>query len=159
MNIHAAQPETICAKLVLELASLAEKGIPDEFTLARIESGAKATKDADPRHFLYVMGAIAALRGDVDAVRKHFESCIEIHGMDAITAYNYASALLGTGHSVLAYAQARKGVTAFPMDDDLRELLSDVTARMTAEMWDDMDHDSEEDLTRMCMINFAAGDD
>ncbi len=159
MNVHTAQPDTICAKLVLELASLAEKGVPDEFTLARIENAAKMAKDADPRHFLYVMGAIAALRGDVDAVQKHFESCVGLHGQDSVTAYNYASALLGAGYPVLAYAQAKHGAAAFPMDEDLRRLLADVVEKMTTDMWDDMEHDTEGDTTKMCMMSFAAGEE
>ncbi len=159
MTIKAAQPETICARLVIELASLVGDGVPDEFTLARIESAARAAKDVDPRHFLYVMGALAALRGDVDAVQGHFESCIAIHGFDAVTAYNYASSLLGAGHSVLAHAQAKRAVAAFPTDAELRELLSEITEKITSEMWDDMENDTEEDLTRLCMMNFASGDD
>lgn len=159
MSIKVVLPETVCAGLVAELAELAKRGIPDEFTLARFENVARANKDNDTRHFLYVMGAVAALRGDVDAVQRHFDNCISLHGYDAVTAYNYTSSLLGAGYSVLAHVQAVRGTSAFPTDQDLASLRAEVLGKMTTEMWADMENDTEEDLTRMCMMNFAAGED
>ena len=59
----------------------------------------------------------------------------------------------------LAHVQAARGASAFPTDQDLASLRAEVLEKMTTEMWADMENDTEEDLTHMCMMNFAAGED
>jgi len=157
MSIMTTLEETICANLLAELKELASSGATNEFSLARIENAAKAARDADPRHYLYVMGAIAAFRNDVDGVVDYFERCITMYGGDSITYCNYAALLLEAKHYALAFVQAKKGAEAFPMDNDLHELLAMISDQMHASMWKEMEDDKEEELSKMCMMNFAAG--
>ena len=116
----------MAAKVLDELASRAAQGDVDAFTLSRLEKSAATSRDVDWINYVYIMGAISALRQDKDAVRKY-------------------------------YVQAKAALEILPTSGQAAALHESISERMIEEMWKDMENDSEEDLTRMCMMNFAAG--
>jgi hypothetical protein len=62
-----------------------------------------------------------------------------------------------TGQYCEAFLQAKAALEIRPTSEQAAALLESISKRMIEEMWEDMENDSEEDLTRMCMMNFAAG--
>lgn len=157
MSPHVPQEESMAAKVLDELASRAAQGDVDEFTLSRLEKSAATSQDIDWINYVYVMGAISALRQDKDAVRKYYVQALDVNGSTFKTRFNFAQSLAMTGQYCEAYAQAKAALEILPTSGQAAALLESISERMIEEMWKDMENDSEEDLTRMCMMNFAAG--
>ena len=157
MSMHLPQEESMAAKVLDELASRAAEGGIDEFTLSRLEKSAATSKDVDWINYIYVMGAISALRQDKDAVRKFYTQALDVNGSTFQTRFNFARSLAMTGQYCEAFPQAKAALEIRPTSEQAAVLLESISNRMIEEMWKDMETDSEEDLTRMCMMNFAAG--
>ena len=147
----------MAAKVLDELASRVAEGDIDEFTLSRLEKSAATSKDVDWINYIYVMGAISALRQDKDAVRKYYAQALDVNGNTFQTRFNFARSLAMTGQYCEAFLQAKAALEIRPTSEQAAALLESISKRMIEEMWEDMENDSEEDLTRMCMMNFAAG--
>jgi tetratricopeptide (TPR) repeat protein len=154
---HVPQEESMAAKVLDELAIRAAQGDVDEFTLSRLEKSAATSRDVDWINYLYVMGAISALRQDKDAVRKYYTQALDANGGTFKTRFNFAQSLALTGQYCDAFAQAKAALEILPTSGQAADLLESISARMIEEMWKDMDNDSDQDLTRMCMMNFAGG--
>ncbi|MBU4525021.1 MAG: hypothetical protein KUA37_08430 [Desulfomicrobium sp.] len=147
----------MAARVLDELVSRAAQGEVDDFTLSRLEKSAATSKDVDWINYVYVMGAISALRQDKDAVRKYYYQDLDVNGSTFQTRFNFAQSLAMTGQYCEAYAQAEAALEILPTSGQAAALIESISERMIEEMWEDMKNDSEKDLTRMCMMNFAAG--
>ncbi|MBV1748327.1 MAG: hypothetical protein KUA36_09265 [Desulfomicrobium sp.] len=157
MSPHVPQEESMAARVLDELVSRAAQGEVDDFTLSRLEKSAATSKDVDWINYVYVMGAISALRQDKDAVRKYYYQDLDVNGSTFQTRFNFAQSLAMTGQYCEAYAQAEAALEILPTSGQAAALIESISERMIEEMWEDMKNDSEKDLTRMCMMNFAAG--
>lgn len=147
----------MAAKVLDELVTRTAQGKVDEFTLSRLEKSATTAKDIDWINYIYVMGAISALRQDKDAVRKYYVQALDMSGSTFQTRFNFAQSLAMTGQYCEAFAQAKAALEILPTSGQAAALLESISEQMVEEMWKDMENDSEKDLTRMCMMNFAAG--
>lgn len=157
MSPHVPQEESMAARVLDELVSRAAQGEVDDFTLSRLEKSAATSKYVDWINYVYVMGAISALRQDKDAVRKYYYQDLDVNGSTFQTRFNFAQSLAMTGQYCEAYAQAEAALEILPTSGQAAALIESISERMIEEMWEDMKNDSEKDLTRMCMMNFAAG--
>ncbi|SFM07105.1 hypothetical protein SAMN05421830_11342 [Desulfomicrobium norvegicum] len=158
MAKHVAHEESEAAKVLGELATRVESDKVDEFTLSRLEKLAASSKDSDWINYIYVMGAISAIRDDVDAVRKYYTQALDVEGNTFKTRFNFAQSLAMVGKFAESYVQAKAAETISPTSEHITGLMENISSKMLDEMWEDMKEDTEEDLTRMCMMNFAAGE-
>jgi hypothetical protein len=92
-----------------------------------------------------------------DAVRKYYVQALDVNGSTFQKRFNFAQSLEVIGQYCEAYAQAKAALEILPTSGQAAALLESISAKMIEEMWADMENNSEKDLTRMCMMNFAAG--
>ncbi len=90
-------------------------------------------------------------------MRKYYVRALDVNGSTFQKRFNYAQSLAMTGQYCQAYAQAKAALEILPTSGQAAALLESISERMIEEMWKDMENESEKDLTRMCMMNVAAG--
>ena len=134
--------------LLEKLSKLKRDGKTDEFNLQAIVREAKEIKAEDPKNYLYVMGAVECLRGNDVEMRKHYQAVLEAFGGDIITYYNFASSLYSLGCLTEAQHYAEKGLRLAPTNEEMQELMGDILSDLDRQMWDEMEIETEEDLSR-----------
>ena len=78
--------------LIRRLASLSESAVVTDFALERISRDARDLMRADPAGANTVLGGIAALRGDLEACRRHHQTALRID-RDFTHQFNYSISL------------------------------------------------------------------
>ncbi|WP_034621113.1 hypothetical protein [Desulfovermiculus halophilus] len=137
--------------LLEKLSELKRVGKTDEFTLQTIAREAKEIKAEDPKNYLYVMGAVECLRENAIEMRKHYQAAIEAFGGDVVTYYNFASSLYSLGYLAEAKHCAEKGLRLAPTNEEMQELTEDILAALDRQMGDEMETETEEELSRYAL--------
>ena len=123
-----ATPAIKGARLVEQLNAIALGAQEDDLVLRRIDHEAQKMVAADPAEAHTVLGAVAALEGRANDVRKHFLIALQQSGHSAWVSGNYACALMNLGQTVEALEIARQASQRTP--DDLLALRESITAAL-----------------------------
>ena len=148
---------SICAELFEQLSEIAYSAVVNEIGLARIEKNAEEAKDSDPLNFLFIKAAANCIKGDEDLCRKYhlqaiaFEARVESY-------YNFAVSLSRLGRLLESLEYVQKAMNLAPTDEGLAEFKKSLLDRIEGQMWDDMDNDTDDFLTEVCMSSFHIGD-
>lgn len=97
----------------------------DDLVLRRIEREARTMMNAAPQDANSVLGAVAALEGRSDDVRKHFNIALQQSGNSAEVYGNYSTALQRIGEMDESFEMAKQAFERAPDEPDvLRDAIS-----------------------------------
>ena len=91
----------------------------DDLVLRRIEREARTMMNAAPQHANSVLGAVAALEGRSDDVRKHFNIALQQSGSSAEVYGNYSSSLQRIGEIDESFEMAKRAFERAPDKPDV----------------------------------------
>lgn len=101
-------PQSAFNDLIGEVCRLGERPHPDEFALRRIENAARRLLSSDASGAYDVLGAVSALRGAIQDMRKFHANAIRLAPASAVRYRNFAVSLQKTGFfSEAAYQACR----------------------------------------------------
>ena len=118
MYLTVAKPQKETDRLSERLALIASADTVDELALPRLERDARRLLGIDPPGARNVLGGLAALRGDVAAVRQHYEHAIALDN-SFMNYYNYPVSLSIVEEKEDAFQIAGKAVEAAPDRPDV----------------------------------------
>lgn len=127
---HIPNLATKGAELIDRLNAVMLGAEVDDLVLQRIRHEAQRLMGADPVEAHTVLGAIAALEGRADEVRKHFRVALQQSGHSASVSRNYSCSLLALGLLDEALDIARQASERAP--DDLTALEHLIVAALEA---------------------------
>ena len=113
---HVPTPATKAEELIEKLNMIALGAEVDDLVLRRISQEAQRAMPAGPAEAHTVLGAVAALQGHAEDVRKHFEIALQQSLHSGWVYSNYSSALLNLGETGEAFALAKQAFEKTPGD-------------------------------------------
>ncbi len=119
-----AAPLPKANELADRVAQIGQDAVLDELALLRIATDTRKLMSTDAANAHDVLGRVAALRWDVDGLRRHYRSAISL-GDPVLGLWNYSTALFLVGEAGESYEAARDAWRKAP--DDLA-LLDDLIA-------------------------------
>ncbi len=124
MTYHVPARATKASELVEQINSIRYADEVDDLALRRIDRDAQKLMTADPEGAHTVLGAVAALQGRVDDVRRHHRIALQQSGHSAQASRNYSVSLMDLGEMIEAFEAAREAFQRAPDDGDaLRRLI------------------------------------
>lgn len=136
IDMFSPEPVSKAAQGFRELIKLRNPpcclGDIDEFTRARLERAANESMAVDPSNAYQLLGALAALRWDGDAVRAHFERAVDSGGGHVVLA-NYSRALYDLNQVRDASIPLEQAVAAAP--EQLTYLKQAISNRLIVGDW------------------------
>ncbi len=125
----APQPLPEAHRLAERLAHIGAADTIDEFALRQVEADAEKLMRSDAAAANAVLVMVAALRWDVDEMKRRHRSAIRL-GDSPYTRYDYSNALTVVGEIDAAFDVARDGLSRAP--DDLEVLYRVIVAAVLA---------------------------
>ena len=124
MAYHLPVRATKASEFVEQINSITCADEADDLALLRIEREAQKLMAADPEGAHTVLGAVAALQGRGDDVRRHHRIALQQSGHSAQACRNYSVSLMELGEMIEAFEAAREAFRRAPDDGDvLRHLI------------------------------------
>ena len=93
-------------------------GSHDEFSLRAIQRDAERLKFVNAYEAYMILGVVACLRGDQEAMHEAHQKAIKRVPHDPIAYINYATSLMNTGQITGAIDQAKQACAVAPHDPD-----------------------------------------
>ena len=87
-------PETVTEKLVTTANALISDWPPNEFAINKLRHDAETLRKASVAEYQMILGMCATMEGDIDGLRRHFESAIKTSGGDLDPIDNFAKSLV-----------------------------------------------------------------
>ena len=109
-------PATKAAALIEALATLAEEAEPNNFKLRQLEREAEKLLKFDAVAGYTALGAVASLRGDIEAVHSRHGAALKLSGDSPETLHNYGASLAKVGEFTQALEVARRAHSRAPAD-------------------------------------------
>lgn len=155
------QTKTKSEQLLSRVYEIGHSGKINEIALHRVSQEAKPLADIDPVNYEYVMGAIACIRQDEVAMRKHYNNVIKHFPDLPESHYNFANSLVRLDFEYEALCQLDKALKIYPEYQAAKDLKDTILDNIEERMWADMEDDNEEDLLGFCMNSTSSikGDD
>ena len=111
---------TKAAELIKRLTAAGNAEELDEWGIRRLTRDAHALMDSDAVAAHTILGGIAALKGDADDVRKHYDIALQLPTSSNETTANYAASLSKAGEMTEAFQTILRAHEGSP--DDLKVL-------------------------------------
>lgn len=146
-----AQKKTKSGQLLERVHEIRRSEKKDDIALQQIVREAKLLAEIDPVNYEYIMGAVACLRNQIPAMRRHYTSAIRQKPDVPEPYYNYANSLATLGWFDEALALLDKALELAPSYDLAKNLKERILDLIEDQMWSDMNNDTEEDLRNFCM--------
>jgi hypothetical protein len=116
----AGQPKPRTSELMQALNALSHKDRSNVFQLKMLESEARKVQAVDAADGYTLLGALAAVRGDVDAVKANHERALRLAPGDVYFIQNFAISLMRVGAYEDGIGQARR---LFSMDKSTKSAM------------------------------------
>jgi hypothetical protein len=116
MGYQLAAPASKAKEIMETLRLMASAEDLDDFSLRKLERDAAQLKKADAASAYMVLGAVAALRGNVEDVRRHHRASVTVSGGSTDAYRNYVVSLAAVGEMDESFNVASEAYKRFPGD-------------------------------------------
>ena len=146
-----SQAQTKSEVLLNRVYEIGHSGRTNELALQRIVREAEPIALIEPLNYEYIMGAVACIREDEVAMRKHYSNAITHHPSAPESHFNFANSLVRLGYDYEALFQLDKALELNTKHEAANDLKNTILDHIEEQMWADMESDTEDDLLGFCM--------